>query len=158
MTIRIGAVEVSLGRLSSDQRKFSLNVYVRSVVRPGLQAQNEIDPGKFSNAAAVLQAVGVAAGAGAEYLGVKYGDNIDPSTAVRDAMRATAEEMKLMASLSGSVPEKLRHLNSKKSLLSNRDLESLKWFNHLYESHNGITPAEVLRMNEIIAKIHAAGQ
>lgn len=154
MSIKIDGVEVSLGRLDTDWRKFGITVKVYSRRRPGLKATNQIDPGKVGTAQALLQMVGAAGGACAEYLGKKYKDNIDPSVVANLAMKACAEEMRLAKELTQQVPNKLRRLVGQEANLNNNEQELVNRLQWLIDHGQELTPAEVRAVDSIIARLH----
>lgn len=155
MSTGIRGVEVELGRLSTDWRKFGITVKVWSQRKPGLKATNEIDPATVTTAQAVIQLVGAAGGTCAEYLGERYRDNIDPTEAARLAMRAFVEEMRMVKELATAVPMKLMRLRSHVSEMNNNEqefLERCKWF---IDRNQELTPAEVRALDAMIARLHA---
>lgn len=157
MTIQMNGVEVSLGRHSEDWRKTSVVVKVWSVRKPHLKATNEIDPGTVTTAQSLIQLVGTAGGACAEYLGKKYGDNIDPTKAASFAMNAFVEEVKLSKSLGENVPEKLKRLAPQVSRLTNPEQELYERFRWYLARGDALTPKEVSALDKILSRLHSEG-
>lgn len=155
MTTTIEGVEIELGRLDTDWRKFGIRVKVLSTKKPGLKSINVIDPSNYGTTQAVINAVGVAAGACAEYLGKKYRDNIDPHKAAKNAIHAFGEECKLQQSLAAGVPAKLARVATHRLLLSDAErelLDRLQWYTSRNEP---LTPFEVQALDVWAARIHA---
>lgn len=154
MTVSLEGVEVALGRLDADWRKTAVIVKVGSRKKPGLFSTNEIDPTATAGARALIELVGVAAAACAEYLNKKYHDNIDESYARKLAMNAFAEEVRLSVEVSKSVPEKLTRLWGQEHLLNNMDQEFLHRCQWFVDQKQGLSHKEVMALDALINKIH----
>lgn len=155
MSITLDGVEVELGRLDTDWRKFGITVKVFSRRKPGLKATNQIDPGAVGNAQALIQMVGAAGGACAEYLGKRYKDNIDPSVAANLAMKAFVEEMRLAKELTQQVPAKLRRLLGQEAKLNNNEQELITRLQWMVDHGQELTPREVRAVDSIVARLHS---
>lgn len=154
MTTVMEGVEVKLGRLDTDWRKFAVIVQVHSILKPGFKANCEIDPGEAGSQEKLLKMVGAAGGAGAEYLADKYGDALDPTTCVIYAQRAFLEEMKLCAELAKEVPAKLKRLDSNKFALQNNELELFDRLQWLVNHDEKLTPNEVHALDTMLGRLH----
>ncbi len=154
--IRMNRVEVVLGRLEDDWRKTGITVKVWSQRKSHLKATNEIDPTNSDSPERLIQMVGAAGGACAEYLGKKYGDNIDPSDCARDAMRAFGEECRLQASLAVGAPAKVARLRGQEHRLKNNEQELLIRLNWLLDNHQKLTPKELDAVDSMISRLHAS--
>lgn len=154
MTTTIQGVQARLGRNPEDPRKYQVTVLVYSQVRPGLKSSTDIDPGQCASQQHLLQMIGTAGAACAEYLGEKYGDNIDPVAASRDALRAFGEECRLMAELAKDVPAKLKRLESNVAKLSNENQEQLRRLRYLVDHQERLLPKEVAWLNQRLGELH----
>lgn len=154
MTTTIQGVQARLGRNPEDLRKYMVTVLVYSQKRPGLKSSTDIDPGGCANQQHLLQMVGTAGAACAEYLGNRYGDNIDPAGAARDAIRAFGEECRLMAELAKDVPAKLKRLESNMGKLSNEHQEKLRRLRYLVDHQEQLLPKEVAWLNQRLGELH----
>ena len=154
MTTTINAVTARLARDPEDFRRYRITVQVYSRVKPGLKASNDIDPGASNGQQHLLQMIGTAGAACAEYLGEKYGDNIDPVVASRDAVRAFGEECRLMAELARDVPEKLKRLEANVAKLSNENQEQLRRLRYLVDHQEKLLPKEVAWLNQRLGELH----
>jgi len=154
MTTTIQGVQARMERDPKDSRKYQVAVLVYSQKRPGLKSSTEIDPGKCTNQHHLLQLIGAAGAACAEYLGEKYGDNIDPSVASRDAIRAFAEECRLLAELARDVPAKLKRLEFNVASLTNENQEQLRRLRYLVDRQEKLLPREVAWLNQRLGEIH----
>lgn len=155
MTTSIEGVEVELGRLDADWRKFGIKVKVWSKVKPHLKATNEIDPGEALSRQHLLDLVGVAGGACAEYLGRRYGDNLDSVTVASNALKAFAEECRLQAALSDGVREKVERLKTHKELLTEPERELLERCGFFLARGDALTPKEILALDVMIGRVHS---
>lgn len=155
MATQINNVTVGLERDPDDFRRLVVIVRVTSRKRPEINADNTIDPGATSGRDHLVQLVGAAGGACAEYLGKKYGDNIDPAACARDAIQALGEEARMVAEMKESLPKLLKRLRYHAAAFSDRDRETsqkLQWI----ASHGGsITPADMSWIRSRIAMIHS---
>ena len=154
MTTTINGVTARLARDPEDFRRYRITVQVYSRVKPGLKASNDIDPGASNGQQHLLQLIGAAGAACAEYLGEKYGDNIDHVTASRDAVRAFGEECRLMAELAKDVPAKLKRLESNVAKLSNENQEQLRRIRYLVDHQEKLLPKEVAWLNQRLGELH----
>lgn len=154
MTTTIQGVSARLGRDPDDFRRYLVTVQVYSQTKPGLKATNDIDPGKATNHQHLLQLVGTAAAACAEYLGEKYGDNIDPATASRDALRAFGEEAKLLVALAKDAPAKVKRLEAMSARLPNEEQELLHKLRWAIDHGEKLTPLEIEWVNRRIGELH----
>lgn len=154
MTVAVEGVSARLGRDPDDFRRYLVTVQVYSKTKPGLKASSNIDPGKATNQQHLLQLVGTAAAACAEYLGEKYGDNIDPVTASRDALRAFAEEARLTKALALDAPAKVKRLEAMGARLPNQEKELLHKLRWAIDHGGQLTPLEIEWVNRRIAELH----
>lgn len=154
MSTTINGVTVKMGRLADDWRKHAVIVQVASRVKPGLKAAQEIDPGQAVNARQLIQAVGAAAAVGAEYLGKKYNDIIDPSAAIRDAIQAFGEEARLIGELAKGMPDKVRRLYAERSRFDAQERELIGRMAYLIDKGEKLTREEAEWVNDRIADIH----
>lgn len=157
MTTTINGTTTRLGRDPDDFRRYMITVQVYSRARPGLKASHNIDPGKVTGQQHLLQLIGTAGAACAEYLGQKYGDNIDPAAASRDALRAFGEEAKLQVELSKDAPAKVKRLESMRSRLRDWETELLHKLRWAIDHNEKLTPLEVKWLDQRIGEIHAEG-
>lgn len=156
MSTTIEGTQVRLERDPENLRKFRIMVQVYSQKRPGLKATQEIDPGACRNKDHLLQLVGVAGAACAEYLGEKYGDNIDPADCSKNALHAFGEEARLMAALAVDVPAKMRRLESHVARLTNEQQEVLLRLRHLLDKQCRLVPREIRWLDERLGEIHGS--
>ncbi len=154
MTITVQGTQARLGRNPEDPRKYQITVFVYSQKRRGLKAGVDIDPGQAANQQHLIQLVGMAGAACAEYLGKRHGDNIDPVTASQDAIRAFAEECRLMAELAKDAPTKIKRLENNAGRLSNADQEQLRRLRYLVDHQERLLPKEVAWLNQRLEKLH----
>jgi hypothetical protein len=157
MSTAIEGIEVELGRLEGDWRKFGIKVKAHSQTQrdKGLKFIGQIDPAQFMGAQAVANAVGVLAGALAEDLGKKYGDNIDPDSAARNGIKALAEELMLQVSLGKDAPTKVARLMGHRHLLQDAELELLDRINYFIGRGEMLTPFELGAINRWLGRVHA---
>lgn len=155
MTIELEGVSITLGRLTLDERKFGIMVKVRSMRRPNIKFQNEVDPGKVQDQNGLLSLISVAAAACAESLGKKYGDNIDPVKVGQLALRAFREECHLMKALNADIDAKLKRVAFYRVLLSEEHRNLLEHCEWLRRRGEDLTPDEVNRVNDLVKKFHA---
>lgn len=156
MTTALQGVEVEMTRLDRDWRQVGFVVKVH-LHRKGklLKATNEIDPLSFPNAQALSNAIGVAAGACAEYLGKKYGANIDPHEAARLGIKAFTEELLMQNELKKDIPAKLlRIAGHRQTILNAQEMELLERFQHTVQHDLPLTPKEAVVLDIWIARIH----
>ena len=154
MSSTINGVTVTMGRMEADWRKHAIIVQVHSRVRPGLKTATELDPGQAVNVSQLTQGVGAAAAVGAEHLSLRYGDWVDPSQAVRDAIHAFGEEIRLMAALAKEAPDKVRRLYLQRDRLGDKDREAVERLKYLVDHDKDLTPDESAWVNARIADIH----
>ena len=154
MTTTIQGVQARLGRNPEDPRKYQVTVLMYSQVRPGLKSSTDIDPGQCASQQHLLQMIGTAGAACAEYLGEKYGDNIDPVVASRDAVRAFGEECRLLAAMSKDAPEKVKRLEAQAVRLKAEERELLSKFRWSLDHGERLTPLEVEWLNRRIGELH----
>jgi len=158
MTTSLQGVEVEMTRLDRDWRQIGFMVKVH-LQRKGklLKATNEVDPLSFPSPQKLSNAIGVAAGACAEYLGKKYNANIDPHECAKLAIKAFSEELMMQEALKKSVPEKLRRVAQHRlSILNGEETELLSRFQHATQHNLPLTPKEGLVLDVWIARIHEA--
>ncbi len=155
MSTSIEGVEVALGRLALDPRKFGITVKVRSRRKKHIKFQVEVDPGMAVDQNGVFQLIAVAAGACCEELGKKYGDNIDPSQAGALALRAFREECHRMNELAKGVPEKVKRVATYRSLLSDPHREFLEHCEYFLRRGDQLTPKEVELLDFLVNQLHA---
>lgn len=156
MSTTINGVTARLGRDPEDVRRFRLTIQVYSKKRPGLKASNDIDPGKSSNQQHLLQLVGTAGAACAEYLGKRYGDNIDPAECAKFAIRAFGEECRLMEALKKDAPAKLKRLESMAARLRNEEQDLLSKLRFELNRGGQLTPLEVEWIDRRIGELHSS--
>ena len=154
MTTTIQGVQVRLGRNPEDPRKYRVTVLVYSQKRPGLKSTTDIDPGKCANQQHLLQLIGTAGAACAEYLGKRYGDNIDPAECAKFAIRAFGEECRLVAELAKDAHSKLKRLESNAAKLSNEHQEQLRRLRYLVDHQEKLLPKEVEWLNKRLGELH----
>lgn len=154
MTTVIEGVEVTVGRLDADWRKFGIKISVRSSKKDGHKARAELDPGAFANQAALLEAIGRAGASCGEYLGIKYKEDPDIFNCAHYAQRAFLEEMRMMAEMKKDVPAKLKRLRDNSYGLKNAELELLERFEWLIKNDHPLGPREVQAIDVMISKIH----
>jgi len=130
MTVCIDGVEVALGRDEDDPRIMGFYVYVHSLKKPQNQARSWVNPADCGTAKATLAAIIAAAIAGAEYIGNKYGEPVNPTTVARNAREAMEREIRLMAEMSGGVQKVLKTLHEHRARLNNQAqevVEKARW-------------------------------
>lgn len=154
MSTTINGVTVKMGRMADDWRKHAVIVQVASRVKPGLKAAQELDPGQAVNARQLIAAVGAAAAVGAEYLGQKYNDLIDPSAATRDAIQAFGEEARLIGELAKGMPDKVRRLRREQARFSDQERELIARMAYLMDKGEKLTREEAEWVNDRIADLH----
>lgn len=154
MTSTIDGVSVRLGRDPEDFRKYRISVQVYSRVKRGLKSNNDIDPGKVTGKDHLLQLVGAAGAACAEYLGDKYGDNVDPSSASRDAIRAFGEECRLQIALAADAPSKVKRLEKHAAMLKDNERELLHKLSWSLKHGERLTPVEVNWVDQKLGAVH----
>lgn len=154
MTTTINGVTVRLGRDSENTLKYLITVQVYSELRTGLKSNSEIDPGKANNQQHLLQLIGMAGAACAEYLGEKYGDNIDPEKSSKYAIQAFGEECRLQEALAKDAPAKIKRLEQHTPILKEPERELLHKLSWALNHGCKLTPREVLWMNQCLARIH----
>jgi hypothetical protein len=156
MTTAINGVNVRLGRDPEDFRRYQIVVQVYSARRPGLKSHYTIDPGKVNNKEHLLQLIATSASAGAEYLGQKYNDNIDPVRAGQYALQAFAEESRLIVELAKGAPAKVKRLETQVSLLNNQEQELLHKLRWAVDNNRQITVGENNWLNSVLGRIHGS--
>ncbi len=154
MTTMIEGVSVRLGRDSEDFRRYMVTVQAYSAMRPGLKSTTDIDPGKATNQAHLLQLIGAAGAACAEYLDETYGDNIDPTAAARSAIRAFGEECHLQVELMKDAPSKVKRLETHAVMLKDGERELLRMLRWSIDQGRSLTPVEVQWVDEALGRIH----
>lgn len=155
MTIMIEGIAVRLGRDPDDFRRFTVTVQAYSKNRPGLKSTTNLDPGKTNGQQHLLQLIGTAAAACAEYLGEKYADDIDPVTASQNAIRAFGEECRLQVELSKDAPAKVKRLEQHASaVLKDHERELLHKLSWSLKHGEKLTPVEVRWVDECLGRIH----
>ena len=155
MTTAIEGVEVELGRLDADWRKFGIKVKVWSRTRPHLKATNEIDPGEAHSKEHLTALIGAAGGACAEYLGKRYGDNIDPSSAASLALKAFHEECRLQVELGTGAREKVDRLKKNPEILTDPERELISRMEFFLIRGEPLTPKELLALDVMIGRLHS---
>lgn len=153
MSTTIEGTTVRFARAEDDWRKYSLEVLVKSQKRPGLHAKQTLDPGKAVNAQHLIKGIGAAAALCAEYLCKEYGDLIDPSVCIRDAIRAFGEECRFMAELAKDIDKKLMRLHES-SGLSDKERELLSRMRFLVGRGEKLNREEGEWVNQKIAELH----
>lgn len=156
MSTTINGVTVRLGRDSENLARYVVTVQVASRVRKGLKSTNEIDPGSAGNQQTLLHQLGIAGAACAEYLGEKYGDNIDPAQCARDALKAFGEEARLVAALKADVPAKLKRLERNLGVLKDNQRELVHRCRFAVDKGSALTPEEVAALDAMIGQIHGS--
>lgn len=156
MSTTIQGVQARLERSAEDARKFQVTILLYSRKRPGLKASSVIDPGATTNPQQLLQLVGTAGAACAEYLGENYGDDMDPGACSRDAIKAFGEECRMMAALAKDVPAKLKRLEACAGRLSNQHQDQLHRLSYLVKKNLQLLPGEVVWLNQRIGELHGA--
>ena len=78
-----------------------------------------------------------------EHLGMKYGDTIDPSGAIRDAIQAFGEEARLIAELGKGLPEKMVRLLGSLSSFDSREAEVIRRMKYLVDKGENLTHDEL---------------
>ena len=156
MSTTINGVTVRIGRDSENLVRYVVTVQVASRVRKGLKSTNEIDPGAAGNQRTLLHQLGIAGAACAEYLGEKYGDNIDPAQVARDALRAFGEEARLIAAIKEQVPAKLKRLEQNLHVLKENQRELLHRCSYAVKKGSALTPEEVAALDVMIGQIHGS--
>lgn len=155
MSTTIEGTSVRLGRDPEDFRRFMITVQVYSRTRPGLKSTNDIDPGKVNGQQHLLQLIGAAGAACAEYLGEKYGENIDPATASQNAIRAFGEECRLQVALSKDAPAKVKRLEQHAAaVLKDHERELLHKLSWSLKHGEKLTPVEVQWVDQCLARVH----
>ena len=154
MSTTINGITVRLGRDSENLARYVVTVQATSRRKPGLKASHDIDPGASNGQQHLLQLIGAAGAACAEYLGEKHGDNIDPVTASRDAIRAFGEECRLLAAMSKDAPEKVKRLEAQAVRLKAEERELLSKFRWSLDHGERLTPLEVEWLNRRIGELH----
>lgn len=155
MSVTINGVTVKLDRDPEDWRRYRVTIQVKSPTRPGLKGEQYIDPGKAVSTQQLIKGIGAAAAVCAEYLATRYGDHLDPSTCIRDAITAFGEECRLIAELSKDIDKKLDRL-WKSSILSSKERDVLTRMLYLNGKGEKLTRQEGEWVNEKIAQLHSA--
>lgn len=158
MSVTINGTTVRLQRDPEDWRKLQVLVRVASVKKPGLCADQTFDPGKSPSTAMFLKALGAAAALCAEYLGERYGDNLDPASCSRDVYAAFREEAKLLAALRVDAAVKAKRLlqsgwGQRAPAEDRAKLERMAW---LLNRGENLTAAEGEQINKWIGQLHRA--
>lgn len=152
--IRIDQVAVEYGRSSEDFRQLVILVRVLSRRKKGLSAQSEVNPAKCGTVLATVAAIQAAAGAGAEYLGEKYGDNIDPDQAAKNAVHAFQEETKLLAESSRQVAHLVARMMTHRAKFSDPVREQVERWDWLLKHGQPLTPRDRADMGPVLAALH----
>lgn len=155
MSTTINGTTVRLARDPEDWRKYRVEVLVTSRTKPGLRATQYMDPGKAVNSDHLIRGVGAAAALCAEYLGTRYKEAVDPSTCIRDAIRAFGEECRLLGELARGIPEKLQRLKGSDKL-DGREREVLDRMMWLTNRGEKLTREEAELVNEWVGRLHGA--
>lgn len=153
--IRLGAVQVSFGRSESDWRQLVIRVQVHSKLKKGLLSSVDVNPASLGNVQATIAAVSAAAGAGAEYLGQQYGDNIDPEHCAKLAREAFAAEARLMAESTQGVGVVVARLMANRAHLPEVYREKAERWNWLQTHSQVFTPGDRTEMGQALALLHA---
>lgn len=157
MSVTINGVTVRLQRDPENWRRFQVAVQVVSRKRPGLKAERTMDPGKAQGLSDLTKGIAAAAALNAEYLGDKYGDNIDPSLAIRDALQAFGEECRLLAAQSAGVGDKLKRLSESAWIKGqDREREAVRRMRWLIDRGERLTGGEIEWINAALAQHHAS--
>lgn len=154
MSVTIEGVEVRIDRGMHDKRKTVIVVQVMSRKQKGLFARHEVDPAEAGNVATTLRRIETSAGAAAEYLGEKYGDNIDPDNAARNAVKAFEEECRLLTALTQKAEKKIKRLEQSGSMLSAEEKQAVDFFKHIIKSGGQLLHGEAKYLNRLINKLH----
>ena len=154
--IRIDNVAVEYGRASDDFRQLVVLIRVQSRRKKGLWAQHEVNPAKCGTVPATLAAIQAAAGSAAEYLGEKYGDNIDPDQAAKNAVHAFSEETKLLAESSRQVVHLVARMMAHRSKFTDPVREQVERWDWLLKHGQPITPRDRADMGPVLAALHKA--
>lgn len=152
--IRLDNVAVEYGRAIQDFRQLVIHVRVLSRVKKGLWADIEVNPATCGTVQATVSAVEAAGGAAAEYLGEKYGDNLDPSTCARLAARAFLEETKLVAEASQGVQPLVARMMTHRHSMSDPYREKVERWDWLLRNNQPITPKDRNEMAPVLAALH----
>ena len=125
MTVCIDNVEVSLGRLSDDLRKFAIVGSVRSLGKDHVLSNGELDPGKAESQPQLLKLIAALGAECAGYLNKRYGDNFDEGRVGATAVRAFLEEVRIASRLRRSLDAKMSDLRANLSSLTDDERELL---------------------------------
>lgn len=155
MTTTIQDVQARLGRDPEDLRKYRVTIQVCSKKRPGLKSSTDIDPGEAASQHQLIRMVGAAGAACAEYLGERYGDNIDTGEAYRDAVRAFEGECKLVTAVAESAYEKLKRIEAHVARLSDEKRELVQRLRYLVDHYGKLLPREAAWIDQRIQEIHS---
>ena len=151
----VEGVSVRLQRNTEDLRKYSIVVQAYSLKRPGLKSTTEIDPGKAKNKHTLLQTISAGGAACAEYLGNKYGDNIDPEKAAHSALKAFSEEVRRIVELSKDLPAKVKRLEDVGFKLKNNERELLYLIRWNLDKKQQIVSGEINWIDKMINRLHS---
>lgn len=154
MTTTIDGTQVRWGRDPDDFRKYSVNVAVYSKNKPGLKANNAIDPGRSNGRDHLLQLIGTAAAACCEHLAEEYGDDLDPAEASQNAIRAFGEECRLLVALAKDAPTLVKRLESNVAKLRNEEQELVYKLRWAIDHGEKLTPVEIEWMRKRITQLH----
>lgn len=154
MATSIHGTTVKIEHDPQNVRKFEIVVQVSSLKKPGLKSTVQVDPGKCNNKHHLLQLIGAAAAACAEYLD-KYGDRIDPATCSKNALIAFGEEAKLLNAISQTSGAKIKRLREHVAKLSGADREKLLQMEFAANRAGSVTASDNDWLNRRIAEIHS---
>lgn len=139
--------------INEDSGKVCLKVQVKSVKKPGLSSDWETDFTECSSVQHAVQQIQLAGSAGAEYLGTKYGDNIDLEHAGVCALKAFKEECKQRRLLQSDSANKLKFLKEHQNLLTAQDQEILERI-FFYAGKDLLLPGHIAWMDRAIQTIN----
>lgn len=155
-------VSVTINR-SQDSQKYNIIVAVYSTRKAGHKAQVVIDPGKANNKEHLIQMVGAAGGACAEYLlkaKNKQKQSIekhDPSTCAKDAVTDFLRELALMEDLKRDLPTRIKAVLALTGLDS-RIRERASLLHWRIRRGEAPTPAENVWVSKVLATYNRLGK
>jgi len=154
MSVSIEGVTVEVARDEEDPRKQVFNVTVASKVKPGVLSSVTIDPALLHSVKGLIDLVGVSAASGAEYLGEKYNDTMEPADAQRWGVKALGEEIRMLELVNRDIPAKVKRLENLSVLMRDNDRERLLNVAWCLKHGCKLTPKEVSWVNHKTAEIH----
>lgn len=155
MTTTIGGVQVSLCRDEENFRKIAITIAVRSTTKKGVLSKTSIDPGKATNHAHLIQLISTAASAGAEYLGEKYGDDLDPASCGSSAIKAFGHECRLIQALQEEASAKVKKLEQNAGYLQDNEKEILFKLSWAIRNSRKITAQDADWVNKVLSRVYS---